>query len=233
MSSNIKCQFLKKEEQTPEFKQLLRQLCGQGFGADTFWDNLKFDLVVVATCNEAQVGFTLITKGFRIQENNTIVQNADDSWYIELMCGPGTGQPQMTFIKEAAKAQGVQWLSLSALYHKVTYYYEKHDFLIGNTDHGRFDKIVNRMVTLRKKQIEATQSGRDAGRYDYWLRQAFANLAILGACTAFLLGEKKRTRSRSKKSWFEYAQDGVYMTFKIESDDKREAKKPRLADPSL
>lgn len=129
-------------KQRASIRDLFEESCG--IGDEGFWTTFTSDfhidriLFLYTHANDPQPsGFVAIKQGYRCQSDqdrpgyaNCSYRNAD-TWYIELICAnnadgvKGKGGWLLDEVKRAAQAQGVNYITLSALPYVVTYYYQK------------------------------------------------------------------------------------------------------------
>lgn len=107
----------------------------KGFISDIHIDRLLY--VYLSKEDKTPVGFVAIKQGFRCvadpkREGYSLCSYRNsNAWYIELICADNTdgikgkGGWMLDEVKRAAQAEGIDYLTLSALPYVVTYYYQK------------------------------------------------------------------------------------------------------------
>jgi hypothetical protein len=143
----------------------------------------------------------------------------------------------MDFIKREAKSRDVCALALSSLYDKVSYYTMQHGFeVVSETHDDRVAKVrrsIEKLWVDYRESVDRVRASLDrferiAGSavqkingYDYLLRKKIGELASLGCSHAAHRGDPGPTlnpawtKTQINKAWFEFACDGICMTFDL------------------
>ena len=153
-------------------------------GSKEFWANfpVDFDFVVKAELENQLVGFLVIQKGFKCFSETPkprCIVNAEDTWYIYLICSSGgVGGKMIDVVKKEANKHGVKYITLSAIESVLTYYWSKHNFLISTTctQSQEFETLlinlngaIKKINELRSRKVQLESKRASLG---YQTRQA-------------------------------------------------------------